>query len=123
LAQGIEEMNQLNLALSISKGEDTNASTEMAKFNQLHSRHKSLKFDRSPIHSWGLYAMERIPRGDMVIEYIGEVIRAQVAEKRERAYERQGIGSSYLFRIDDEHVVDATKKGNLGSVHFAIELF
>lgn len=24
---------------------------------------------------WGLYAMERIERGDLVIEYIGELIR------------------------------------------------
>lgn len=61
--------------------------------------------------------MERISRGEMVIEYVGEVIRAQVAEKREKAYERQGIGSSYLFRIDEDLVVDATKKGNLGYVH------
>ena len=52
----------------------------------------------------------------MVIEYVGEIIRAQVADKREKAYERQGIGSSYLFRIDDNLVVDATKKGNLGCV-------
>ena len=27
--------------------------------------------------------MEQIPRGEMVIEYVGEVIRVQVADKRE----------------------------------------
>jgi SET domain-containing protein len=52
----------------------------------------------------------------MVIEYVGEVVRGAVADRREKAYERQGIGSSYLFRIDEELVVDATKKGNLGCV-------
>lgn len=50
----------------------------------------------------------------MVIEYVGEVIRQAVADRREKAYERVGIGSSYLFRVDDDLVVDATKKGNLG---------
>lgn len=50
----------------------------------------------------------------MVIEYVGELIRQQVADRREKAYERQGIGSSYLFRVDEDLVVDATKKGNLG---------
>jgi SET domain-containing protein len=50
----------------------------------------------------------------MVIEYVGELVRQQVADRREKAYERQGIGSSYLFRVDDDLVVDATKKGNLG---------
>lgn len=52
----------------------------------------------------------------MVIEYVGELIRQQVADRREKAYERQGIGSSYLFRLDEDLVVDATKKGNLGCV-------
>ena len=60
--------------------------------------------------------MERIARGEMVIEYVGEVIRAQVADKRKKVYEMQGIGSSYLFRIDEGLVMDATKKGNLGYV-------
>jgi len=58
----------------------------------------------------------------MVIEYVGELIRQQVADRREKAYERQGIGSSYLFRVDEDLVVDATKKGNLGCVLFALAL-
>lgn len=28
-------------------------------------------------------------------------------------YEASGIGSSYLFRIDDDLIIDATKTGNL----------
>ena len=55
----------------------------------------------------------------MVIEYVGELIRQQVADRREKAYERQGIGSSYLFRVDEDLVVDATKKGNLGSAEIS----
>lgn len=113
--QGLEEANQYNLAVALSKGENP-AATDVMKFNQLQTRKKHLRFARSPIHDWGLYAMERIGRGEMVIEYVGEVIRAAVADKREKAYERQGIGSSYLFRIDEDLVVDATKKGNLGYV-------
>lgn len=116
-AQGLEEFNQVQRAVALSKGEAA-ASELTFKFNQLQTRKKHLRFGRSPIHDWGLYAMEKISRGEMVIEYVGEVIRAQVAEKREKAYERQGIGSSYLFRIDEEIVVDATKKGNLGYVAF-----
>ena len=113
-AQGIEEINQMQRAMQLSLGETP--ATDQVKFNQLQTRKKHLRFARSPIHDWGLYAMERIARGEMVIEYVGEVIRAAVADKREKAYERQGIGSSYLFRIDEDLVVDATKKGNLGYV-------
>ncbi|KAF8607264.1 SET domain-containing protein [Ceratobasidium sp. AG-I] len=95
------------------KGKATDTS-DVLKFNQLRTRKKQLTFSRSPIHDWGLYAAEAIPTGDMVIEYVGEVIRQQVADKREKYYEKTGIGSSYLFRVDDDSVVDATKKGNLG---------
>lgn len=119
-AAGLEEMNQLNRAVALSKAAGGvaggGAQDMLVKFNQLQSRKKHLRFARSPIHDWGLYAMERISRGEMVIEYVGEVVRAQVAERREKTYERQGIGSSYLFRIDENLVVDATKKGNLGYV-------
>jgi SET domain-containing protein len=37
----------------------------------------------------------------------------QISDIRERRYETLGIGSSYLFRIDDELVVDATRRGGL----------
>jgi SET domain-containing protein len=39
--------------------------------------------------------------------------RPLIADVREKRYEKQGIGSSYLFRIDQDYVVDATKCGNL----------
>jgi hypothetical protein len=48
------------------------------KFNALKGRKKRLKFARSPIHDWGLFALERIEKDDLVIEYIGEMIRQKV---------------------------------------------
>ncbi|KAI7887257.1 uncharacterized protein EV154DRAFT_520736 [Mucor mucedo] len=87
--------------------------SDILKFNQLQSRKKQLRFAKSPIHDWGLYAEEHIDVNDMVIEYVGEMIRQQVAEEREKQYERCGIGSSYLFRVDDDTVIDATKSGNV----------
>lgn len=92
---------------------ETASDTDILKFNQLRSRKKQLKFAKSPIHDWGLYAMEMIPAGDMVIEYVGEIVRQQVADQREKMYEKQGNFSTYLFRVDDDVVVDATKKGNI----------
>lgn len=85
---------------------------ENVELNLLAARKKQLKFGKSPIHDWGLYALERIEARDMVIEYIGEKIRQQVADIREKKYERMGIGSSYFFKIDDNSIIDATKCGN-----------
>jgi hypothetical protein len=56
------------------------------------------------IEGYGLYAMETIHPGEMVCEYVGEICRSAVAEVREQRYLKQGIGSSYLFRIDSDLV-------------------
>lgn len=87
--------------------------SDVLKFNQLKKRKKPVKFARSAIHNWGLYAMENIGKDDMIIEYVGEEVRQQIAEIREKRYLKSGIGSSYLFRIDDDTVIDATKKGGI----------
>ncbi|ALC47945.1 Set1, partial [Drosophila busckii] len=87
--------------------------SELLKFNQLKFRKKQLKFAKSAIHDWGLFAMEPIAADEMVIEYVGQMIRPVVADLRETKYEAIGIGSSYLFRIDMETIIDATKCGNL----------
>ena len=92
---------------------ETLGDTDILKFNQLRTRKKQLRFAKSPIHDWGLFAMEVIPPGDMVIEYVGEIVRQQVADHREKMYERAGNFSTYLFRVDDDIVVDATMKGNI----------
>ncbi len=91
----------------------TKETSELMKFNLLKTRKKLLIFDKSAIHDWGLFALEPIQADDMVIEYIGEIIRQKVADEREKRYEAIGIGSSYMFRIDDNWIIDATMKGNL----------
>lgn len=87
--------------------------TDAVRFNQLKKRKKLVKFDRSAIHGWGLYAMENIAFNDMIIEYVGEKVRQKVADLREERYDKQGIGSSYLFRLVEDEIVDATKKGGI----------
>ncbi|GMN46851.1 hypothetical protein TIFTF001_016035 [Ficus carica] len=86
---------------------------DLLKATQLKARKKQLRFQRSKIHDWGLVALEPIEAEDFVIEYVGELIRPQISDIRERHYEKMGIGSSYLFRLDDGYVVDATKRGGI----------
>jgi len=111
-ARKTSRMNRVNnrrLAADMEVQKKTlSTESDILRFNQLKARKKQLKFARSPIHDWGLFAMEDIEAHEMVIEYVGEIIRFQVAELREKQYERVGIGSSYLFRIDDENIIDGT---------------
>ncbi|KAJ9186261.1 hypothetical protein P3X46_001859 [Hevea brasiliensis] len=86
---------------------------DLLKATQLKARKKHLRFQRSKIHDWGLVALEPIEAEDFVIEYVGELIRPRISDIRERLYEKMGIGSSYLFRLDDGYVVDATKRGGI----------
>eukprot|EP01028_Stygiella_incarcerata_P002116 TRINITY_DN1397_c0_g1_i2.p1 TRINITY_DN1397_c0_g1~~TRINITY_DN1397_c0_g1_i2.p1 ORF type:complete len:830 (+),score=202.06 TRINITY_DN1397_c0_g1_i2:102-2492(+) len=76
------------------------------------SRSKYVTFRRSVIHEWGLFAMESISHGESVIEYVGEIVGDVVADKREKAYESIGIGSTYMFRLDRDQIIDATFCGN-----------
>lgn len=87
--------------------------SDLLSLNQLNKRQKPVTFARSAIHNWGLYALEPIAAKEMIIEYVGERIRQPVAEMREKRYLKSGIGSSYLFRVDENNVIDATKRGGI----------
>ena len=66
----------------------------------------------SPIQGWGLFASSPIAKGMMVMEFVGEVLSQRVANDREAIYEEMSVGGCYFFRLDSEHIVDATVKGN-----------
>ena len=66
---------------------------------------------RSHIHGWGLFTKVDIKKDGMIIEYMGEVVRQCIADKREKGYETSGIGSCYMFRLDLQRIVDATMIG------------
>lgn len=65
---------------------------------------------RSRIQGLGLYAEHDLDKYTMVIEYIGELIRNETANRREKEYEDANRGV-YMFRIANDQVVDATMTG------------
>ena len=48
---------------------------------------------------WGLFALEPIPAGAFVVEYVGEILTAKDGDKRGRYYDQ--LGMSYLFDMND----------------------
>jgi SET domain-containing protein len=44
---------------------------------------------------------------------IGVRIRQVVADRREQMYEDEGVGSCYLFRMDRDYIIDATRTGGM----------
>ena len=67
----------------------------------------------SRIHRNGLFAMDNFQPGEIVIEYVGEVITNKIADFREKEYNLRGFGDCYMFRVDADKIIDATKYGNL----------
>jgi SET domain-containing protein len=67
---------------------------------------------RSRIAQLGLYTTEALPKGELLLEYCGEVCRRTVADLREARYKAAGLGN-YFFAINRTYVVDATLSGNV----------
>jgi histone-lysine N-methyltransferase SETD1 len=84
-----------------------------AKYDEMKSQplESRLAAKRSHIHGWGLFTKRDFAKHSMLIEYMGEAVRQIIADKRERAYEMEGLGSCYMFRLDQKRIVDATMIG------------
>lgn len=80
--------------------------------DKLSDREKKLRFGRSRIHAWGVFAAEAIAANEFVVEYKGELIRPSISDVREKRYQRQGL-PDYMFRIDKDIICDATTIGSL----------
>ncbi|XP_061908409.1 histone-lysine N-methyltransferase SUV39H1-A [Entelurus aequoreus] len=66
---------------------------------------------------WGVRTLHHIKKNTFVMEYVGEIITTEEAEKRGHIYDSQG--STYLFDLDyveDVYTVDAAHQGNVS--HF-----
>lgn len=71
----------------------------------------------SRIAGLGLFAAKNFSAGSLIIEYCGEMLNSErIVNRRDAYYCALGARfrkSCYLFRLDDERVLDATLKGNL----------
>ena len=76
-----------------------------------------LRLGKSGIHGYGLiartgyrcsvcvlsiplyYLSTRLSEGEMVVEYMGDLMRPAIADLRERSYRLNGKESTYLFKV------------------------
>ena len=80
----------------------------MAKANR---RRRRFSVRNSRIHGRGVFALTRIAKGSRVIEYKGELITDDEADRR-YADVHENSPHTMLFSVDDAMVIDATRRGN-----------
>ncbi|QNP47519.1 SET domain-containing protein [Diaphorobacter aerolatus] len=66
---------------------------------------------QSGVHGKGVFALQDIAEGEVIIEYIGEVIGWQEAQDRHPHDPRQP-NHTFYFHVDEDHVIDAKHGGN-----------
>jgi uncharacterized protein len=66
---------------------------------------------RSKIQGRGVFATRKIAKGTELIEYIGEIIDEDEADRR-YPWSDEERHHTFLFRLDDGSVVDAGPRGN-----------
>lgn len=72
---------------------------------------RRIQVRRSGVHGKGVFAVADIPKGEVIIEYVGEVITWKEALRR-HPHDPSDPNHTFYFHIDEDHVIDALYGGN-----------
>jgi uncharacterized protein len=76
-------------------------------------KRRSYSVRNSPIHGRGVFALTPISRGTRIVEYKGELITDDEADRR-YAHLHEHSPHTMLFSLENKLVIDATRRGNSG---------
>jgi SET domain-containing protein len=72
---------------------------------------RRIQVRRSGVHGKGVFALVDIAKGERIIEYVGELISWDEAQRR-HPHDPDDPNHTFYFHIDDGHVIDALYGGN-----------
>ncbi len=72
---------------------------------------RRIQVRRSGVHGKGMFALQPLAKGELLIEYTGEVIAWPEALRR-HPHDPSDPHHTFYFSIDEDHVIDAKYGGN-----------
>ena len=72
---------------------------------------RKIQVRRSGVHGKGVFAVQDIPEGETLIEYVGEIISWEEAQRR-HPHDPDDPNHTFYFHVDDDRVIDALHGGN-----------
>ncbi|KAG3076757.1 hypothetical protein PI125_g21446 [Phytophthora idaei] len=93
-----------------SKGKTAAQLKTCGNVDIMRGQMRKIGVSASETHGWGAYAMESVKKGEFLYEYTGSLLSQDEAERRGNVYDKTTI--SFLFDLNEDSVVDATRKGN-----------
>jgi SET domain-containing protein len=72
---------------------------------------RKIQVRRSGVHGKGVFALQALPAGTMVIEYLGEIIGWEEALDR-HPHDPSQPNHTFYFHIDEQYVIDGGVNGN-----------
>ncbi len=81
------------------------------KKNEKEPKAKRIEVRASGVHGKGVFAVAPLAKGEVLIEYVGEVITWKEALRR-HPHDPKDPDHTFYFHIDDKHVIDAKFGGN-----------
>ena len=67
---------------------------------------RRIQVRRSGVHGKGVFALVDIPRGTRIIEYVGEIVSWEEAQRR-HPHDPSDPNHTFYFHIDEDRVIDA----------------
>jgi uncharacterized protein len=72
---------------------------------------RRIQVRKSGVHGKGVFALQDIPEGETLIEYVGEIITWKEAQRR-HPWNPEDPNHTFYFHIDDGRVIDGKFGGN-----------